>query len=91
MLRVTINRIGNESEARVEVQGRLAGPDVVALHDAIAEHRAAFPDDRLAVDLRAVTYADSMGIETIRSLVNDDFDRVACSAFIRQLIKGDKA
>lgn len=91
MLRITINRIGNEAEARVEVQGRLAGPDVLALHQAIAEHRAAFPADRIAVDLRAVTYADSLGIETIRGLMNDDLDRVACSAFIRQLIKGDRA
>jgi hypothetical protein len=45
---------------------------------------------RRLLDLSCVTYADTAGVRLLHELRRDGVEIVACSGYVRELLKGDE-
>jgi len=80
-----INRIENERELTLELQGKLLAPWV-------EEVRAACKpaDLRLRLDLAHVSFVDDAGAMLLTSLLGQGASLVACSNFVAELLHRER-
>ena len=82
MLRITV--VDGSSRTRLLLEGRLVGPWVAALDDAVAEIRAATPNLRL--DLAGLRFADTAGLHLLRRLAGEGILLEQPSPFMQELL-----
>jgi hypothetical protein len=72
----------------IKLEGQILAPWVSAVRRACAR-RGRRPMRRL-LDLSCVTYADTAGVRLLHELRRDGVEIVACSGYVRELLKGDE-
>jgi anti-anti-sigma regulatory factor len=69
----------------VKLEGEILAPWVDAVRDACA--KLGRVSRRLRLDLAAVTYADTAGVQLLRELAGQGVEIAACSSFLRALLQ----
>jgi ABC-type transporter Mla MlaB component len=85
MLKIT--RIVGDSDQTLKLEGKLLEPWVGVLR-AVAELNS--QAGRIRLDLAAVTFVDSAGMQLLRDLIGRGIVIAACSAFVAELLHGGK-
>lgn len=83
MLRIS-NVSGHDLNPTLKVEGKLRGPWVAELARACAELPCAL--QCLSLDLSAVTFVDSPGVELLRGLLARGVTMAACSGLVAELL-----
>jgi anti-anti-sigma regulatory factor len=72
----------------IGLQGKLVGAWVEEARQIVAAARAS---DRVCLDLRGLTFADSQGIELLRTLHREGIPLLGCSPLIEGLLASNEA
>jgi anti-anti-sigma regulatory factor len=85
MLKITTIS-GDGCTRTIKLEGEILAPWVKAVRWACTQHVHQAP--RPVLDLSAVTYADAAGARMLLDLNRDGVEIIACSGFVRELLKG---
>jgi ABC-type transporter Mla MlaB component len=80
-----ITRIEESDSTRtLKLEGKLKGPWVKELQTAYA--KAQSPPTRVRLDLAAVSFVDTAGIDCLQKLIREGVSIVACTGFVASLL-----
>jgi ABC-type transporter Mla MlaB component len=71
----------------LKLEGKLQGPWVAELQ--IACEEAQSPPSCVRLDLAAVSFVDTAGVDCLQELIREGVPIVACSGFVAELLKLD--
>ena len=83
MLKITRSCDGS-SDLTLKLEGKLLEPWVGEVLRVLAESNG--HSNRIRLDLSAVTFVDSAGIQLLRDLIRRGIAIAACSAFVAELL-----
>jgi ABC-type transporter Mla MlaB component len=90
MLKIArVDDSGSQTTPALKLEGKLLGPWVIELSRACEELRV--PPGVLCLNLSAVTFIDSAGLELLRDLIRRGTTISGCSGFIEELLSENKA
>lgn len=83
MLKIT-RIVVSESSQTLKLEGKLLEPWVPEVQKALAEPNGR--SKRIRLDLSAVTFVDSAGLQLLRDVIRRGVAIAACSAFVAELL-----
>jgi len=90
VLRITISNTNDA--ATIKLEGKLLGPWLPDVREALARARALSPrlHGRIRVDLASVTFVDVSGEQMLHALRREGVELAACSSFVAELLQVGK-